>query len=106
MYYRLFIVLLVLSILGYGMVLSAGTHNEIIQMDQSTQIMPDDHVPANPTDHLVDGGHGCHGISHILGLFCHELKLPVVNNLLFFDSYTERFEFPTYQPAFRPPIAI
>ena len=101
---RFLIAWLVVSILGYGIVVAADVHVELSA--DHTHIIGDNTSNSADIDDTAGCDHCCHGISHLLGLNgshakmltadCSHLSVPYTISLISFS--------PTL--AFRPPITI
>lgn len=103
MFRRLLTLWLIVSILGYGMVLAQGVHD-------GASSDPTHEVVGHPGD-LDDGGaspgcgHCCHGLAHLLGLGSTQtLSLPPLQHL---PDTPYAVHFCSFVPAslLRPPIA-
>lgn len=100
---RFLVTWLALSILGYGMVVTADVHSDL-STDQVHAI--GDHTP-NPND-LDDSSscdHCCHGIIHLLGLNNAETSNLAASRSILSNPYSvSLISFPP-PPLFRPPIS-
>lgn len=106
MFRRLVAIWLMLSILGYGMAVTADVHNESVQSHDHVLLLTDTHTDSDPVGQEIDCDHCCHGLAHMLGLVSEAEELPVTGISL---PIIHRSKYPCFifqAPAFRPPIAV
>ncbi len=99
MFKRLVALLLVWSILGYGLAVAADLHGELGVDVAATADLP------SADDHAGDGcGHCSHGASHLMGLHPHfGLPVPTVRRTAFVTQ-REPLSHRLQRPLLRPPI--
>ena len=95
---------LILSILGYGMVLAADVHERTVETENPAQVLSDGDFQPPPLDQQADGDHCCHGIAHILGFTSQETVSTVTSASPTNARYSEFFRSLSPTPSLRPPI--
>lgn len=100
---RFLITWLALSILGYGMVVTADVHNELTT-DQ-VHVIGDHASNSNDLDDSSSCDHCCHGIAHLLGLSNTNTLCLITNRCIISTSYPVSFISFSPPSPFRPPIS-
>ncbi len=98
---QLLITWLVISILGYGMVVAADAHYEESLADQVTML---DDTPDDPHN-LSIYDHCSHGSFHLIGLNFGTVKLPALSSPALKSAYLASWNSFLTPPPARPPKA-
>ncbi len=95
---RLIATWLMLSVLGYGMVVMADVHEEVAQAGLHEPLLPDHDQQQTDCDHC------CHGLVHLLGLTSPAVLAGALKSTPPDDGMAEHLYSLSSFPAFRPPI--
>jgi hypothetical protein len=106
MFRRFIATWLMLSILGYGMAVTADVqHETAAQSGTHSHLLADADAPTDHPDQTADSDHCCHGVVHLLGLSQESSPAQVAGSCVPSVLHTEQLYSLSLTPAFRPPIA-